>query len=99
MVWRGCLSIIRTLLGGAVQDNGRGDQLLEDLIALLAVGLCIGLFLLTKGLQKRGNLGLKAVGGLGLAQGIDVLGELVGELGERTLDEEGGGGGGHDGMG
>jgi hypothetical protein len=51
------------------------------------------LFLLADRLEERGDLGLE---GLLLTEGVDVLGELLGELGERTLNEEGVGRSGHD---
>lgn len=82
-----------TLLGGTVQGSRSPDELLQNLIALLEVGLALGLFLLADRLEERGDLGLE---GLLFAEGVDVLGELLGELGERTLDEEGVGRSGHD---
>jgi len=51
------------------------------------------LFLLADRLEERGDLGLE---GLLLAEGVDILGELLGELGERTLNKEGVGRSGHD---
>jgi hypothetical protein len=82
-----------TLLGGTVQSGRRGHELLQDFIALLKVGLAFGLFLLAERFEERGDLGLEATL---FAEGIDVLGKLVGELGEGTLDEEGIGRSGHD---
>jgi hypothetical protein len=82
-----------TLLGGTVQSGRSADNLLEDLIVLLLVGLAFGLFLLADRLEERGDLGLEAAL---FAEGIDVVGELLSELGERTLNEEGSSRSGHD---
>jgi hypothetical protein len=82
-----------TLLGSTVQDGRSPHKLLQNLIALLKVGVALGLFLLADRLKERGDLGLEAAL---FAEGVDVLGELVGELGERTLNEEGVGRSGHD---
>jgi hypothetical protein len=82
-----------TLLGGTVQSGRRGHELLQDFIALLKVGLAFRLFLLAERFEERGDLGLEATL---FAEGIDVLGKLVGELGEGTLNEEGIGRSGHD---
>ena len=46
-------------------------------------------------MEEGSDVGLN-VGALVLAQGIEVLGELLREFGERALDEEGSGRSGHD---
>jgi hypothetical protein len=82
-----------TLLGGTAQSGRRGHELLQNLIALLEVGLAFRLFLLAERFEERGDLGLEATL---FAEGIDVLGKLVGEFGKGTLNEESSGRGGHD---
>lgn len=78
----------RTPFWRGVQDGRRSDQLLEHLIALLQVGLVAVLLLLAQRLQQRGDIGVEAAA-LVLAEVVEVLGELVAQLGEGPLDEEG----------
>ena len=84
-----------TLLGSSVQAGSTRHQFFQNLIALFQIRLFFILFLLTQRLEEGSDVGLN-VGGLILAQGIEVLGELLREFGERALDEEGSGRSGHD---
>ena len=84
-----------TLLRSGIQSRRRSDQLLENLIALLQVGLFFILFLLAERLEEWGDFGMES--GLILAKGIEVLGELLSEFGESALNQEGSSRGGHGG--
>lgn len=83
----GCVR--RTIFRRLVQHGGSRNQLLQDFIPLALVSLGIILFLLAEGLQQRGDLGLDG-GFVGLGEGVEVGSELLGELGEGALDQEGG---------
>jgi hypothetical protein len=85
-----------TLLRSGVQHRGSAHQLLEQLVALFEVRLVVVLFLLAERLEEWGDVGMEA-GAVGLAQSVEILGKLLGELGEGALDEQGVGRGGHGG--
>jgi hypothetical protein len=85
-----------TLLWSRIQHCGGSHQLLQHFIALFAIWLLLRLFLLAKRFNEGSDFGLEA-GALVLAEGVNVQGELVGEFGEGTLDQEGGSRSGHNG--
>ena len=82
-----------TLLRSGIQSSRGSDQLLQNLIALLEIGLFFILFLLAERLEEWGDFGMDI--GLILTKGIEVLGELLSEFCKSALNQEGSSRGGH----